>query len=287
MAAAPRTQLIEGEFDGSRWEAALRDPIAPLQPFVRAMVGYYEQSPRPQSQRQFPQPTVTVIIEFGPPLRVAMRGEAASAGRHTGGFVAGLSDAFAVTDHEGEQRGVQIDMTPTGARRLFRMPMSELSGVCLSLTDLLPGICGELCERLAESPSWATRLDLVEHFLAKRLLDAPVDTRYVDWALDRIREKRGLVDVGRLGKELGYSHKHVITLFRDQVGVRPKLLARLVRFDCVMSEVRAGRARPWIELAAEHGFSDQAHLAREVRHFTGLSPTLARESFSELAGLIR
>jgi AraC-like DNA-binding protein len=92
--------------------------------------------------------------------------------------------------------------------------------------------------------------------------------------------------VGSLATELGYSRKHLIALFRDQVGIAPKLFARLVRFDRVMSEARSGRSRSWAELALACGYYDQAHLVRDVRHFTGLTPTEARASLSELGDLL-
>jgi AraC-like DNA-binding protein len=87
-----------------------------------------------------------------------------------------------------------------------------------------------------------------------------------------------------LSRELGYSPKHLISLFRDQVGIPPKLLARLVRFERVMGRLRPSTATKDVclaDLAAIHGYSDQAHLARDVKHFTGLTASEARQSLSD------
>jgi AraC-like DNA-binding protein len=208
-------------------------------------------------------------------LRVALGGDARSAARHPGGFVAGLGDRFAITEHEGRQRGVQVDLTPTGARRLFGIPMSELAGRIVALRDLLPAGQRALTERLSAAREWATRLDLVEEFLVGRMREVRLDTRRVDWALAQIESRGGILDVGWLARELGHSHKHLIALFRDQVGIPPKLLARLVRFERVRRAARADAAIGWAELALAHGYCDQAHLAREVKQLTGLTPTAA------------
>jgi AraC-like DNA-binding protein len=200
--------------------------------------------------------------------------------------VAGLGDRFAITEHEGRQCGVQVDLTPTGARRLFGMPLSELAGRIVALRDLLPAELGELSERLEASADWAARLDLVEALLARRILGARLDSARVDWALARIEASGGNLDLGALARALGHSRKHLIALFHDQVGVPPKLLARLVRFERAMRHARSGAPVRWAELASALGYFDQAHLAREVRHFTGLTPTQARVSLSELAGLL-
>jgi AraC-like DNA-binding protein len=256
-------------------EWASRTPCEPLRRHVRSIVGYDERCPVPQSRREFPEPWIVVIIEFGPALRVALGGDARSAARHPGGFVAGLGDRFAITEHEGRQRGVQVDLTPTGARRLFGIPMSELAGRIVALRDLLPAGQRALTERLSAAREWATRLDLVEEFLVGRMREVRLDTRRVDWALAQIESRGGILDVGWLARELGHSHKHLIALFRDQVGIPPKLLARLVRFERVRRAARADAAIGWAELALAHGYCDQAHLAREVKQLTGLTPTAA------------
>ncbi len=277
-----RTRIARGAIGGDSWELATREPCALLRPHVRGLVGYDERVSRPHSRRQFPEPFVVLILEFGPPLRVTLGGDERTAARHSGGFVAGLGDLFAVTEHEGSQRGVQVDLTPTGARRLLGIPLSELAGQIVALRDLLPAESRTLAEQLDASADWVSRLNLVETFLARRILAARVDTARVDRAVARIESSGGLLDVGSLARELGHSHKHVIALFHDQVGVAPKLLARLVRFERVMRQARGSAATAWAELAMAHGYFDQAHLARDVKRFTGLTPTEARASSSAL-----
>jgi AraC-like DNA-binding protein len=216
-----------------------------------------------------------------------MGGDEAGAVRHRGGFVAGLGERYAVTEHRGVQRGVQVDLTPTGARRLLGLPLSELDGRVVALRDLLGSDARRLSERLGEEPRWERRLDLLEAVLIRRIQAADrLDTRKVDWALSRIEGRAGNLAIGSLARELGHSRRHLNALFQDQVGVGPKLWARLVRFSGVIQRARSAPERPWAELALAHGYYDQAHLVREVRHFTGLTPTLARQSYTELAELL-
>ncbi len=285
VATGGRIRIERNVLGGSRWEMASREPCALLRPYVRSHVGYDERSTCPRSRRQFPEPLVVLIIEFGTSLRVRLGGDGRTAAHHTGGFVSGLGDEFAITEHEGHQRGVQVDLTPTGARRFFDMPLSEFAGEIVALRDLLPGEHPELVEQLEASLDWESRLDLVEALLSRRIVGSPVDTGRVDWAVARIESCGGALEVGSLARDLGYSRKHLIALFRDQVGVPPKLLARLVRFQRVVGQARGGDRVRWAEVAIANGYSDQAHLARDVRRLTGLTPTEVRVSLSELAGL--
>jgi len=264
-----------GSRDGVVFERAIRTPCEPLRRHVRSIEGYDERAPGPRRRREFPEPWIVVIIEFGPPLLVTLGGDARTSVRSPGGFVAGLGDRFAVTEHEGRQRGIQVDLTPTSARRLFGIPMSEITGQIVALRDLLPAGSLGLSERLSAARNWATRLDLVEEFLAEQVLGVSLDTRRVDLGVARIEACGGRINVGSLARELECSHKHLIALFRDQVGIPPKLLARLVRFERLRSAARVHSEIGWTELALRHGYCDQAHLAREVKQLTGLTPTEA------------
>jgi AraC-like DNA-binding protein len=272
--------ITRGALGDGRFEFATREPCALLRPYVRSLVGFDEFVPRPQTRRQFPEPFVVMIVEFGPPLRVTMGDDARTAARHELGFVAGLGDVFADTEHERRQRGVQVDLTAAGARRFFGIPLSQIAGRVVALRDLLPEGERNLAQQLDAASGWPARLDRVEALLERRIFAARVDSARVDWAVSRIESSAGRIDVGSLARELGCSRKHLIALFHDQVGAPPKLLASLVRFERAMRAARDNAAFRWSDLALAHGYYDQSHLAREVRRFTGLTPTQARNSFA-------
>jgi AraC-like DNA-binding protein len=77
--------------------------------------------------------------------------------------------------------------------------------------------------------------------------------------------------VDRLADEVGWSRKRLSARFRSQLGITPKRAARLVRFDHAAHLLAVGRNAA--DVAAESGYVDQPHLHREVKSFTGLTPT--------------
>jgi AraC-like DNA-binding protein len=81
----------------------------------------------------------------------------------------------------------------------------------------------------------------------------------------------GATPIGRVAAEVGWSHKHLITRFRQQVGMPPKTAARLMRFDRMVRRLTDRPAR-WPDIAAASGYADQAHFIREFREFTGTTP---------------
>jgi AraC-like DNA-binding protein len=73
-------------------------------------------------------------------------------------------------------------------------------------------------------------------------------------------------------------------LFRDQVGLPPKLVARLTRFERLVRHLRTGPTETLASLAADFGYYDQAHLVRDMREFAGMTPTQVRTLIQETPG---
>lgn len=271
-----RARVARSDAGPHRWELATRALPAHLRAHVRDLVGYSETAPGPWVRHEWPGARIVVIVEFGPKIRVDGR-------THAGGFVAGVHDVPARTEHDGFQAGLQCDLTPLAARTLFGLPLSELTGLVVDLDDVLPRGTRGLAERLAALPTWDDRFDMFEGFLTAGLAAPPPRSAPVAWAWQRLVDTGGGADIGGLARELGCSPKHLITLFREHVGVPPKQAARLVRFDRLVARLRTGAPVAWADLAAELGYADQAHMVREVRRFTGATPTAALGHFDGMS----
>ena len=166
-------------------------------------------------------------------------------------------------------------MTPLGARRFFGLPMGEITGQVVELEDLIGGSAArELAERLAVASDWPTRLDLFERTIARRVLGAPPVPTELEWAWQRLLETDGAVPITDLAAELGRSRRHLAVRFREEIGMTPKALARLLRFERAVQRLRAGDELG--DLALDAGYYDQAHFNRDFREFTGSTPTAYR-----------
>ena len=75
---------------------------------------------------------------------------------------------------------------------------------------------------------------------------------------------------------MGWSHRRLIARYRDAVGLPPKLVARIVRFERLTAQLTTDPAIDWAAAATACGYFDQAHLAREVRELAGITPTELR-----------
>ncbi len=204
-------------------------------------------------------------------------------------LVAGLHTAPALVTHDGRQSGIQLALTPLGARAFLGMPAAELASIDVEGANVLGRPAAEVRERVLAQPDWAGRFTVLEDFLARRVRAAEGTGRSsprpeVSYAWDRLRRSRGAVSVADLAAETGWSARHLGEQFRAETGLSPKAGARVVRFDRARRRLlgsAAGGGRVVLaELAAECGYYDQAHLAREFRDLAGCPPSaLLAEEF--------
>jgi len=254
------------------WEVATRPPDPRLRPAIHSYTGYREDMAGPLRRRELPSGHVTLILSFGEPIALLPAERPAAAGTFTS-FLVGLDDGPTITEHAGRQHGVQVDLSPLGAYALLGGATSEYASAVVPLADL-PGQRGdELAARLADAPGWAARFALLDQVLGARIAAGPAPAPEVAWAWRRLQRVAGRGAVAELAEEVGWSHRHLICRFREQIGLAPKAAARVLRFERAVGLLAAPGGPPWAELAVRCGYYDQAHLNREFRALAGCTPT--------------
>jgi AraC-like DNA-binding protein len=249
---------------GSAWaETVRREPAPQLEGHVSSYYAFREAGPAPIRRREGPGVDVVVVLAFED-------GWTIDDDPHTS-FVAGLYERQVLTENGGSADGMQINLAPLAAHRLFRVPMRTLAHRTVSLEEVLGSGADLLVERLAELDD-AARFDLLDSFLSARLADAgPLDAG-VAWAVGRLEATEGRIPVAALAEELGWSRRRLVARFQEQVGLPPKAVARLLRFEHAR-ELGGRPDRPsWTDIAFECGYYDQSHLINEFRALTGRTP---------------
>ena len=244
-------------------------PVGPLRRLVAAHHAYRERGVPPARHLGLPSPYLTVIFTVDEPLHLSRHVDPAKAPASYRALVGGLHTRPVVVDHDGAQSGVQLQVSPLGARALFGVPAGALAGLDLPATDLLGRLGAELPERLAAAATWTERFRTLDAALG-RLVDPdrapPAEVRRA-WHL--LCASGGTVRVADVARAVGWSERHLAARFRVEIGLTPKVAARVIRFD------RARRMVPHLPgaaVAATCGYADQAHLVREFVDFTGVGP---------------
>ena len=267
---------IAGELNEQAW----RDPAPGLRDYVDSYVGYRQAGGEPARHRGLPSPSLTLIFTLDDPLALALHPDPAQPPGVFETLVGGLHTSPAIIVHDGRQSGIQLGLSPLGARALLGVPAGELAGLDLPAGEVLGPLATELQDRLRGAAGWPERFAILDAALLARLARADrstgisAETGHV-WR--RLLQTSGAAPVRELAAETGWSERHLRSRFTEQIGLAPKPAARVIRFDgarrALQRRAAAGRPLALAELAAAHGYFDQAHLDRDFRLLAGCSPT--------------
>ena len=153
------------------------------------------------------------------------------------------------------------------------VPASELTDRVVALEDLWGARASQLPAQLAELDE-GTAIDRLESALLRRSTDRRARrpglnvTGLAAWVVQR----HGRLPVERLSDEAGVSRQHLARVFREYVGMRPKLFSRLARFHSALAYAGSGDTVQWARAAAALGYADQSHMIAEFREFSSLTP---------------
>ena len=161
---------------------------------------------------------------------------------------------------------------PGGAQPFFDPPADEFLNRAVSLEQVWSFGSDQLRERLLEATGQATRLRILEAELQQRLGQLTELHGAVRYGLAEFGADPHLTRVLKVARDSGLSRRRFSTLFREQVGLTPKLYCRLRRFQEVMRRIASGGPIDWAQVSLDGGYYDQAHLAHEFREFSGVPP---------------
>lgn len=263
----------------------LARPDPRLRPAVISYRGVRLALDRPRRRLEAPIGAATLMLGFEQPVTVTR------AGRPPVQLVsvfAGPTTTPAVGEHGGRLSGIEVLMMPWASFTLFGTPLYELIDRTIAPDDLphalgtrragdRRGTIRELSAALAALPTWQQRFGLLDDVLMRWSQAGTPSSARVVQAWSELVRTWGAVPVRSLADEVGWSVRQLENRFREQIGLGPKVAARVLRLQRARRLLAQGRGQA--ETAAICGFYDQAHLSGEFRAMTGCTPrefTMAR-----------
>jgi AraC-like DNA-binding protein len=258
-------------------ESATGRPHDLLRPYVNRYIGYRYLGFEPGEHMGLPSRYLTFVLPFDAPLELAVLPNGDPTPHRFDAVLSGFHTTPAVIRHDGNQHGIQLAVTPAGARALFAMPAAEVAADAVALEAVWGAAAGELLDRLDAAPTWPARFAVLDRFLlriAAGRAEVPSGVRVeTAEAFRRLLVTEGRVGVAAVAKEVGWSRRHLTAQFVAEYGVGPKQMARVLRFERSKAMFLRPGSATLATIAAECGYADQAHMAREWRTLAGASPT--------------
>jgi AraC-like DNA-binding protein len=246
-------------------------PSRALAPYVEALWWMHDRSPAPAApaERILPDGCLELVLHLGDPF--AAGADAAALGRQPAALLVGQLTGPLFLRRGAQVETMGIRFRPGGAWPFVGPCVHELTGHAVA-ADALWGAGGsELWESVATARGRAQQALAAERWLRRRLRGAGDPDAATDVAVRALRAGRGALPVSALAALSGLSPRQLERRFRARVGLPPKALARVLRFQAVLEAAGRGGAS-WVSLALDHGYFDQPHLVRDFRLLGGDSP---------------
>ncbi|MFI5804334.1 helix-turn-helix domain-containing protein [Streptomyces sp. NPDC051561] len=250
-------------------------PHPRLRPAVLGYRGFRLDLGAPRRRLELPVGAVTLLLAFEEPVTLLRPGGAAPdpVPRTLTSCVSGLSTGPVIGMHGGRIAGVEVQIAPWAAYGWFGVALHELADRSVG-PGALPRRQGcrvaELAGLLSGLSGWSERFRVLDATLGRWAEDGPVASARTVGAWRELVRSGGSMPVRRLADHVGWSPRQLEKRFREEIGLRPKAAARVLRLQRARRLLAAGR--PAAETAAICGFYDQAHLGGEFKALTGCTP---------------
>jgi len=236
----------------------------------------------PGVERVFPDGCIELIFHYGDRFRKYLND--AQTVLQPRSFIHGQIRSYIDLEPTGHTGIFSVRFQPAGLQAFVAMQAGELSGLTVE-PDSIWGNDGDvLQDRILNASSHAQRVQITETFLLQRLRRNTYSTEALGYCIQQLHQSGGLISMDSLAEKANIGRRHLERRFVSGVGMSPKLLSRIIRFQNMLRLIGENRLNSLTALAYEGGYYDQAHFIRDFKEFTGLNP---RAYFSENLAMAR
>ena len=253
------------DFDFRAWE-----PPSSLDRYVASL--WYARGTIPYTREKIaPTGSTVAVIVLGDPILQTPDNGSGEALRVERGSLIGPHDRPMINEPTGETFAMGIVTTPVGCAAVFGVQPTEIRARVVDLFE-------------SWSPAAALRESLVAEAEPSAMLDRLTEAVAANLApevggLERCERAVALVEadptrsIADIADEVGVSHGHLVRELTRVVGLTPRVLGRLLRMRRLLAGIDVRDDVGWADLAADLGWFDQAHLIRDFKRHTGVTPT--------------
>jgi len=249
-------------------------PCAELQPFIQSMWVFESATGLPTSETNMAAPNgcPKLIISYRNAITSVAEGRVQN-NREQGVYFVGTRDVPVVLRTSPTQtRFIGIEFFPHGAYPIFGIPMHETANRLLSVSELSAAWGGRVSDVLSHLDNVKQRFEFIQRELCTLLRKRKLLNPLVSYCVGKLKGTHGLLTIAELEHDTGYTRRYLELLFSDHVGLSPRTLGSIFRFQ-KFYRTWANR-KTFEELKDElyDYYYDQAHFSKEFKRMTGYSP---------------
>lgn len=256
--AGPPRGVMHGAPPDGRTEHERILPTEELASFVAHFWSVRWWLAAPFTVETLPHPSVHVVIEWDH----AGAARAEVSGVHRGRFTRSLV---------GQAQVFGVKFRPATFRSLLGAPVASLTDRVLPVGAVF-GDGDELARAVVAAPDLAARIAVAEAWLTPRMQPLSAEAASVRDLVERMATDRSIIRADDAAALVGLDLRTLQRRFRDHVGVSPKWVIGRYRLHEAAARLNGPSPPALADLAAELGYFDQAHFARDFKAALGRTP---------------
>lgn len=245
------------------------EPIFPLKQYI-TKIWWTEHPSGMHSQGTLiaPNAKAKIIIPFRNALTTTNQKKMAIC--HEGGiYFIGIRDTpVTLGSLQGPTGAIGIELTTEGAYRFLKIPMYHITNDLFSFADLYGRDGIEIINRINDEENPLQKIRLIQNFLLDQLRHINSQNAILDYSVSLITSLYGLTTIKQVEKKTGYSKRYLDLIFKNYLGISPKTLATIQRFQHFYKHFESSSPN----LNIYDLYYDQSHLIKEFKRYTGLTP---------------
>jgi len=161
---------------------------------------------------------------------------------------------------------------------LLEYSMRELLDKQIPLLDVLAADAS-IADAISEGKSFLERIALFEKFLKVISLDMNNDQKIVAYAIQKIYDSKGILNMKQLARYIGYSEQYIRKQFEAYIGFSPKQFCQIVQFQNSLDMFIRTENLNLLDIIYKNGYYDQSHFIKAFKKFVRLTPKQYKENF--------
>lgn len=247
-------------------------PAYPLNQFIESFLYYKDYSPQHTVDRFLPDGNVNIVIDLTDYPKFIYDNHSLKeiqACRNV--WFSGIRNNFITIPSGRDSEMFVINFHKGRAYPFVEMPMHELTDYVVDGELVMTHEILNLREKLLTAALVTQKFKYAEAHLMKVFGKKLIINPFIEYSVNHLINSPKTLTLDQLAAKVGFSQKHFIKIFKENVGLTPKGFLKVLRFQKAIAEIEIGKL-DWNTIAYESGYYDQAHFNNDFKAFSGFTP---------------
>ena len=193
-------------------------------------------------------------------------------GSFNGAWLSGMHKNYLSISAHQDSEMLVVQFKPGGAYPFLHLEMSQFNDKVIPANQLFGDDVLSLREQLLLQEEASDKFSQVDQWLERKLQHSSLIPEELRKIVDQLYAD-SLDKHGKIVQSYSKTQKHLIHQFKKYIGLTPKVLHRVIRFNEVLQKIKAEEKLEWSQIAYQFEYADQSHFIKEFNEFSGFNPS--------------